>query len=300
MNTNLTGILILVTAYSVWGLFPIYFTLVASVPPWEILSNRIVWSFLILGAVLLYLKKNALTHLRSKKTMTYLFFASFFIASNWLIFIYGVQAEKILETSLGYYLSPLISIALGLVFFKEKMRPLQWLCLFLASCAIVYQWMSLGYFPMISFFLALSFSFYSLMKKKIQIDSLSSLFVETLFLAPFAFLYLAYLHEENTLVFAQSGDIYMSILLFASGVLTITPLLLFSKGLAYVPMYVSGFLQYITPSISFAVGVFLYGEILDTTKIITFSVIWTALVLFIIDASLHHKKNKKQQAVFQP
>ena len=231
--------------------------------------------------------------------MTYLFFASFFIASNWLIFIYGVQAEKILETSLGYYLSPLISIALGLVFFKEKMRPLQWLCLFLASCAIAYQWVSLGYFPMISFFLALSFSFYSLMKKKIQIDSLSSLFVETLFLAPFAFLYLAYLYEENTLVFAQSGDIYMSILLFSSGVLTITPLLLFGKGLAYVPMYVSGFLQYITPSISFAVGVFLYGEVLGTTKIITFSIIWAALVLFIIDASLHHKRSK-QQAVFQP
>ena len=294
MSKHLTGVLILSSAYSIWGLFPIYFTLVASVSPWEILSNRIVWSFLILGAVLLYLQKNSLAHLKNKQTLLYLLLASFFIASNWLIFIYGVQAEKILETSLGYYLSPLLSIALGLIFLKEKMRLLQWLCLLLALCAIIYQWASLGYFPLISFFLALSFSSYSLIKKKVNIDPLSSLFLETLILAPCSFIYLAYLHQTNTLVFAQSGDYYMSFLLLLSGILTIVPLLMFGKGVTYVPLYMSGFLQYITPSISFSVGVFLYGETLDATKIITFCIIWAALILLIIDASLHLKRAKKQ------
>ena len=285
-NTNtFKGMIFLLLAFTLWGTFPIYFTWVKDVNAFEVLAHRIVWSFLILIIILYFTKsiKPLLKHIQDKKTLKQLLIASILISLNWLIFIYAVSQGKILETSIGYYTTPLVIIAIGVFFFKEKLNKYKLIALFFAFMAVAYQWMSLKDFPFIIIGLAISFALYSAVKKRINISGVMSLFIEVLFLLPFAVLFLFYLFFNNELEFIQNSTLNMSFLLFISGVITITPLLLFAKGVQMVPLYLAGFLQYITPTVSFLIAIFIYNEELSVDKIITFSLLWIGLSIFIID-----------------
>ena len=279
------GSIILVCAFTLWGIFPIYFTWVKSINPFEILAHRIVWSVTLLMIILYWMKniKSMLKYTKDKEIFKKLFLASFFISSNWLIFIYAISQGKILDVTIGYYTAPILTIAIGVIIFKEKLNKSQWGALFFVFIAVAYQWLSLRGFPFIIIGLSMSFSFYSVIKKNIKIDSVMSLSIETLFLLPFAVLFLLYLFYNNELAFIQNSTLNMSFLLFLSGIITITPLLLFAKGAKMVPLYLIGLLQFITPTIGFLIAIFVYDEELNTDKLITFGLLWFGLIIFIID-----------------
>ena len=279
------GSIILVCAFTLWGIFPIYFTWVKSINPFEILAHRIVWSVTLLMIILYWMKniKSMLKYTKDKEIFKKLFLASFFISSNWLIFIYAISQGKILDVTIGYYTAPILTIAIGVIIFKEKLNKSQWSALFFVFIAVAYQWLSLRGFPFIIIGLSMSFSFYSVIKKNIKIDSVMSLSIETLFLLPFAVLFLLYLFYNNELAFIQNSTLNMSFLLFLSGIITITPLLLFAKGAKMVPLYLIGLLQFITPTIGFLIAIFVYDEELNTDKLITFGLLWFGLIIFIID-----------------
>ena len=298
MDTTSTskGVILLLLAFTLWGVFPIYFTWVKNVNAFEVLAHRIVWSALILLIVLYFTNqiKTILEHIKNKWMIKQLFIASIFISSNWLIFIYAVSQEKILETAIGYYTAPLLTIAIGVFFLKERLNKYKLIALFFVFLAVLYQWVSLEGFPFIIIGLSVSFSLYSVIKKHIKINGLMSLFIEVLFLLPFSILFLLYLFYNNELVFIQNSQLDMSFLLLCSGIVTISPLLLFAKGVKMVPLYLSGFMQYITPTVSFLIAILVYNEELSLDKIITFSLLWLGLSIFIISeiVSIYRSSNK--------
>ena len=284
-TNNFKGTMFLVLAFTLWGAFPIYFTWVGDVNAFEVLAHRIIWSFPIL-IIILYFTKNIkplLKHMQDKKTLKQLFIASILISLNWLIFIYAVSQGRILETAIAAYTTPLLAIAIGVFFFKEKLNKYKLIALFFAFISVAYQWLSLKEFPFIIIGLPVTFALYSAVKKSIKISGVMSLFIETLFLSPFAILFLFYLFYNNELAFIQSSTLNISFLLFLSGIVAITPLLLFTKGVQMVPLYVVGFVLYITPTVTFLIAIFIYNEELSMDKIITFSLLWIGLSIFIVD-----------------
>lgn len=287
MDNSITfkGVIFLFLAFTLWGMFPIYFTWVGNINAFEVLAHRIVWSSFILIIVLYWRKdiKALMGHMKNKKMLKQLFLASILISLNWLIFIYAVSKGRILETSLGYYTTPLLTIAIGVVFFNERLNTNKLFALFFAFSSVAYQWASLESFPFVVIGLSISFSLYSVVKKNIKINGVMSLFMEVLFLFPFAILFLFYLFYNNELSFLQNSSLNMSFLLFLSGIITIAPLLLFAKGVQIAPLYLVGFISYITPTVSFLIAIFIYNEELSTDKIITFSLLWIGLSIFIID-----------------
>lgn len=291
MNENRIGQIYAVFAFLFWGaIAPIYFKQVANVDPLEVLIHRIIWSFIILIPLLFINKQIDIFKLLIKdyKKLKYLALSTIFVSLNWLVFIWAVANDKIMETALGYYINPLVNVLLGYLFFSERMTKNQYIAIFIASLAVLYQLISAGSLPLISLTLGFTFAFYGMIRKKINVGSIVGLFVETLILLPFALLYLWYIISNDSISFLNSST-YISLMLSLGGVVTIIPLLLFNGAATRMRLTTLGFFQYIGPSCAFLLAIFIYHEDFDIDKLISFSLIWIALVIFSLD-SLRKKK----------
>ena len=283
MSSEKKGTIYAVLAFTFWGLVPIYFKLVNSVDPFEILVHRILWSVVFL-CILIFLTKsfqNFVTIIKDTKKIKILFLSAVLVSINWLTFIWAITNNKIIEASLGYYINPLISVLLGYIFFKERMSKQQFIAIFIAFFAIAYQIFSLGNIPVVSLILAFSFAFYGFARKKVQVESISGLLIETLLVSPFALIYFIYLVSTNQNSFHSSLD-HISLLLIAAGLITIIPLIWFNLAATKISMMKLGFFQYIGPSITFILAIFIYDEPFSFNKLISFILIWIALILFSI------------------
>lgn len=286
------GIFYGVSAYLIWGFLPIYWKLLEPVSAEVVLAHRIIWSFIFMIVFIVITKqlrsflKECKKILHHKKTLLIIVSASFIISSNWLIFIWAVQAERVIQVSLGYYINPLMSVLFGVFFLKEKLSPAQVLSFVLAGIGVLYLTITYGVFPWISLSLAATFAVYGLLKKVVPIRSAFSLAIETLIVTPIALIYLVIF--GNNLGFAQ-GSFSINLLLISAGVATAIPLLLFGSAVQLMPLSMSGFLQYIAPTIMLLMGIFLYNEPFSIPHLITFTLIWISLILY-MSTSLQHKK----------
>ncbi|XJZ26491.1 EamA family transporter RarD [Bacillota bacterium Lsc_1132] len=274
-------------SYLLWGLLPIYWKLLEKVAAKEILANRIFWSFVFMIVVLLITKKWGLFigtlkgFAVNKKQMYALAIASFLISINWFIYIWAVNSGQMIEASLGYYINPLVSFLLGMIVLKERLTGAQYVSFFLAAAGVLIISFSYGRFPWIAIALALSFGLYGLAKKLINVESSVGLTLETLVMTPFALIYMIYLLFNGASAFLSAGA-GTDVLLVGAGAATAVPLLYFAKGAQKIPLSLLGFLQYIAPTITLILGIFMYGEHFSKVQLLAFLFIWSALTIYSI------------------
>jgi chloramphenicol-sensitive protein RarD len=281
------GLLYGVAAYGLWGLMPLYFRAVTPpAGPVEVLAHRIVWSVVFLALVLTGLRRwpDIARCFRSRRLLLLLTASTVLIAVNWFGFIYAVWSEQILQTSLGYFMTPLFSVVLGMIFFRERLRPGQWAALTLATCGIGYLVWTVGEVPWIALTITGSFGLYGLVRKKTPVDALVGLSVETLLLLPPAAGAILFWAAEGTGTFGRDGRI--SGLLTLSGVFTAVPLLCFGAAARRLPLTILGFLQYISPSMSCLLAVLWFDEPFRSEQRVSFGLIWAALALFTVESVL--------------
>lgn len=298
---NTKGIYFTAGAYIFWGVLPIYWKFLDQVPVLEILAHRVIWSFIFVLIIVGLLKRKLLKNffqvqMKQKKTWLGLFLASLLISINWFVYIFAVNTNHIVEASLGYFVNPLVAVLLGIFVLGEKMNVWQAVSFVVAGIGVVYMTLSLGTFPWIALILALSFGFYGLSKKLIKVDSILGMLLETLFIVPFALLFIAYLGVNGQLSFA-TGSVKSDLLLIGSGIATALPLIWFSIGAQKIPLYLVGFLQYIAPTISLLLGVLIYGEAFTKDHAVTFTCIWLALAIFSISNIRQMIKKRKTSTV---
>ncbi|PAU79107.1 EamA family transporter RarD [Halomonas salipaludis] len=267
-------------AYTMWGCFPLFFALFDGVPAWEILIHRIVWSCLFLLGLIAVLGR--FTPLRlalgEPRRLGRVLGCALLIALNWVIFIYAVESRQVLQASLGYFLTPLVNVGLGMLVLRERMAPLQGVAVGLASVAIAIQLIGLGELPWITLVLAFSFGTYGLLRKQVPLDGLSGLFVETLLLLPLALLALGWLTHLDVSHFLSEAR--HTGLLIASGVITALPLLAFAGAARRLRLATLGFLMYINPTIQFFIALLIFGETITPLQLATFVLIWIGLALY--------------------
>jgi len=278
-------------AYTVWGFFPIYFKLLKAVPAEQIVAHRLAWSLVFLVAVVLVGKQWA--RLRSSlrpRALLISLLAGCLLAANWFVYVWGVNEGYILEASLGYFINPLVSVLLGVIFLHERLPVSKWIPIGLAACGVIYLTVSYGRPPWIALALALTFGLYGLVRKISPLDSLYGLTVETgaLFLPSLG--YLLFMDAQGSGAFGRMG-VEVTILLALCGVVTAIPLLLFSEGARNIPLSTLGLLQYITPTLQFLIGVLVYGEEFTRQRMIGFSIIWLALVVFSVGGFVQRKRS---------
>ncbi|EOD56506.1 EamA family transporter RarD [Aeromonas molluscorum] len=290
------GIIYALCAYTLWGIAPIYFKLIAEVPAAEILTHRIIWSCALLAVLVLLGRQwsKVQTVLRKPKVLMTLALTSTVVGGNWLLFIWAINNGHMLDASLGYYINPLFNVLLGMVFLGEKLRRLQWWAVGLAVVGVAVQLIAFGSLPWIALVLASSFAFYGLVRKKLALDALTGLLLETLILLPPAAIYLWGIADSPTSHMADNS-LYLNLMLIAAGAVTTAPLLCFTAAATRLKFSTLGFFQYIGPSLMFILAVTLYGEALRTDKLITFACIWSALVLFSLDG-LRSSRRRSQPA----
>ncbi|MCP1312765.1 MULTISPECIES: EamA family transporter RarD [unclassified Halomonas] len=274
------GVTFGLTAYLMWGCFPLYFALFDGVPAFEVLIHRILWSCVFLVGVITLLKRWApvTNALKAPKRLGRVLVCAVLIGVNWGLYIYAVESRQVLQASLGYFLTPLINVALGVLVLRETMAKPQLAALGLASVAILIQLVTLGELPWISLLLALSFGSYGLFRKQVALDGLSGLFVETLVLLPLALLALGVISAQGASHFLQ--DLPTSVLLASCGVATALPLLAFAGAARRLRLSTLGFLMYINPTMQFLIALVVFGEPLGTIQLVTFVMIWAGLGLY--------------------
>ncbi len=283
VETTSAGILTALAAFCIWGAFPLYFKQLTQYDPIEIIVHRIIWTFLFLLVFVIITKRFSwLDQFRRQPKWLFMTFVSgMIITSNWLAYVWAVNNDHLLEASLGYFMSPLVGVALSLIILKERLRILQWIAIAVASFALLTQLVMLHKIPWVSFILALSFGVYGIMQRKTPLMAVEALFIETLLLVPFALLWLSQANvTSNRLEFWYSSDIWLIML---AGPITLMPLLLFNKSTKMVAYSILSFMNYITPSLVFLLAVFYYHEPFDNKKLMVFSLIWVGLLLFSID-----------------
>ncbi len=286
------GLLAGIIAYTMWGVFPIYFKLTQNVPSLEILAHRVVWAvpfgaFIILARRQWKDVKIALAH---KRTVALLTLAALVIAINWGLYIWAVQSEQIFQASLGYYINPLLYVLIGVMFLGERLHKLQIFAVILAAIGVLTLTIVGGQFPWIALVLAMSFTIYGVVRKQVAIGAMPGLFRETVILVLPALAYLIWLQSQGTLIFAHT-DIKMSALLIFAGPLTVLPLLAFAYAARRLKLSTLGFLQFIGPTMQFFIGL-LYGEKLSTAHLICFGFIWAAVALFVFDAFKRRRRGR--------
>jgi chloramphenicol-sensitive protein RarD len=290
-DAKLVGAACAVTAYLFWAGIPLYFKAVGQVPPLEVLAHRIVWTVVFLGALILSLGhgRRPRATLGDRRLMGMLVLSASIISVNWLIFIWAVANNRVLETSLGYFINPLITVVLAVGFLGERLRPWQWVAVLLAAVAVTILVIGYGRLPWVALCLALSFGFYGLIRKVAPVDGLTGLFVETLMVCPLALAYLIILAGGQAGTFGHaSWD--LNVLLMAGGVVTALPLVLFVEAAKRLRLSTMGFFQYIGPTGHFLLAIFVFGEPFTITHGITFALIWLALAGYSAEASLHRRR----------
>lgn len=272
-------------SYLLWGLLPIYWKLLDNVNAKEILASRVIWSFIFMVIILVLTKKWGLFvqtikgFAKNKKQMYALTIASLLISVNWFIYIWAVNSGHMIEASLGYYINPLISILLGMFILKEKLTVYQYVSFILAAVGVLIISISHGQFPWIALTLALSFGIYGLAKKLINVDSAVGLTLETLVITPIAVIYMGSIFINGSPSFLSEG-VQTDLLLIGAGAATAVPLLYFAKGAQKIPLSLLGFLQYIAPTLTLLLGVFVYNEHFSKIQLLSFMFIWLALTIY--------------------
>ena len=297
MSETRRGLLLGVAAYSLWGLFPLYWPLLEPGGPIEILAHRMVWSLVVMGLLVVVLRRG--TQLRAigrdPRTRRLLVLAAVTITVNWAMFIYGVNSGRVVETSLGYFINPLVTVMIGVLVFSERLRRAQWVALAIGLVAVVVLTVDYGRPPWIALVLAFSFGTYGLMKKSAGVGAVESLAFETSVIAPFALGYLVFLTWVGTSTFTGEGPGH-AVLLTTTGIVTAVPLICFGAAATRVPMVSLGLLQYLTPTLQLATGVFVYGEPMPLGRLAGFVLVWVALVVFSVEA-LRHRRRQVQLAL---
>ncbi len=285
------GILLALAAYGFWGMVPLYFKAVRAVPPLEILAHRVVWSVPLVALLISLLGswEGVRGALRSPRTLGTLALSATLVATNWFTFIYGVNHDRILETSLGYYINPLVNVVLGMAFLRERLTRLQAVSVLLAATGTLYLALSYGRPPWISLIVAFTFGFYGLLRKTVRVDSMGGLLVETTLLAPLALGFLAVMGARHAGTFLAGGA-RISLLLILSGAVTALPLIWFASAARKLPYSVIGLCQYLAPSLTFLMAVFLYDEPFTRPHAVAFGCIWTALAIFTADMWQRQRK----------
>lgn len=288
------GVLLAIGAYTMWGIAPIYFKSIAEVSPLEILSHRVFWSFFLLAALLHFGHqwRSVRDIIKNKTKMMYLISTAILVGANWLIFIWAVTSNHMLDASLGYYINPLINVLLGMVFLGERLRKLQWFAVALAACGVLVQLIVFGSVPVVAIALAMSFGFYGLLRKKVSVEAQTGLFIETLVMLPAASIFLFFIASTPTSNMFENPW-QLNTLLIAAGVITTLPLLCFTGAATRLKLSTLGFFQYIGPSLMFLLAVLIYGEPFTSDKAITFAFIWGALVVFSFDGLHNNRKSRK-------
>jgi chloramphenicol-sensitive protein RarD len=273
------GLLFGVSAYSIWGLLPLYWKLVEEAGAYEILAHRGIWSLLICLSLLALRKqlKSAYKMVRSSRTLSLLFLASGLLTINWGVYIWSVTVNRVVEAALGYYITPLINVTFGVLLLREKLRPAQWIAVALAAAGVVILTLGYGSLPWIALVLAISWGSYSLIKKSLNLGALETLSLETLFAFLPNLVFLFIIQGNGSAEFGSTWSI--SLLLFGAGAATVIPLLLFNGSTTRLPLSTVGLLQYITPTIMFFIGIYINNEDISTTKVIGFAFIWLALAV---------------------
>lgn len=289
-----TGGAFAISAYTLWGLAPLYFKQLVEIPAQEILVHRIIWSVLLLALLISGMRqwRQIVAVLQQPKLVLAMFGTALLLSVNWGLFIWAINNNHMLDTSLGYYINPLFNILLGMLFLGERLRPLQWTAVGLATGGVLLQVVQLGSLPWVALALASSFAFYGLLRKKLPADAIGGLFVESLLLAPLALWYWWQFADSPYVNLAQNNW-SMNLWLMAAGIVTTVPLLCFIAAARRLQLSTMGFFQYIGPSMTFLFGVFLYHEPLEQARLMTFGFIWLALAIYSADAWRHLQRVKR-------
>ena len=298
MTESKKGTLYATTAFTLWGLYPLYWRLLGHVSPFEILVNRIIWSFVTVVLVLIAMRRLSAIKAelqvikKNPKRGLLVVLAGMFIGLNWGFFTWAVDAQLLLHISLGYYINPLLNVLIGVVCFKEKLGRWQVLAVLLALLGVGYLALSYGTLPWLSLLLAGSFGFYSVAKKMLKMDVFVGLFFESLVLLPLGLFFSLWWGMQGTLAFGTEG--VTSWLLFGAGFITLSPLYFFSKGAPRIPLSTLGFLQFIGPTLQVLLAVFITGEYFSQDRFISFLFVWAGCLVFAGSSLLEHKQAQAQ------
>lgn len=279
------GILSAAGAYIIWGVLPIYWKTLSSVPALEILAHRVIWSFAFLAVLLAATGKLAATRREvaaiaaDRRRLAGVVAAALLVTFNWLVYIWAVNASRIVETSLGYYINPLVSVLLGIVILGERLSSWQKAAVALAAAGVLNLTVSVAAFPWVTVTLAVTFGLYGLCKKLLGIGAITGIALETLIVSPVALLYLAWRHAGDGGAFTPAEPA-TALLLLGSGVVSAVPMVLFANGANRLPLTILGFVQFLSPTLALLVGVFLYGEAFTAAHLASFGCIWLALAVF--------------------
>jgi len=275
-----SGILYALASYTLWGLFPIYWKQLQHISAAQLIGHRIIWSFLMLVLVIVGTRQWGKFRVKlTASTLKAHGISALLLGVNWLTFVWAINNGFIIESSLGYFINPLFSVLLGMIFLKEKLRPMQWIPLGLATIGVLYLTFAYGRLPWIALILAFSFGFYGLFKKKSALGSLYGLTLESGIMLLPAFVYLVYEISRGQGVFLQINAT-TDLLLIGGGTVTAIPLLLFAKAVQRIPLTMIGVMQYIAPTGQFLIGVLLYKEEFTLSQAMGFGIIWLALIIF--------------------
>ncbi len=280
-------------AFCIWGLAPLYFKLLGHVGPDEIIAHRVLWSVVLLALFLAARHgRGVLRHVRvGRRTLAALAVSGTLIASNWLIFVYAIHSDQVLSTSLGYFINPLVSVLFGLLFFREALNGLRLLAVMIAASGTLYMTIRVGQFPWLALALAVSFALYGVVRKKTDVGPMVGLFWETLLVAPLALAWLWWLARDARLQFdiTQTGE---AALLVGTGLLTLVPLVLFAAAVRRLQLGTIGLMQYLAPSMTFVLAVYVFGEPFTRDHAITFACVWAALALFTWGGWMRHRQTR--------
>lgn len=286
MNLSASGLFFGVVAYLIWGFIPIYWKQIDHVPAIEVLAHRIIWCavfmliFVVVTGRMRYLSRACITLWNDKKRLLKIIIATTVVNANWFTYIWAVAHDKIVDASLGYYINPLVSVFLGAFFLRERLSFWQWTAFVLSCIGVIAMGVGVGSLPVVAIVLALTFGLYGLLKKQVNIDATSSLTIETVISSVFALAVLAFYVPDGAASFNMSADPRTSLFLIGAGLATAIPLLLFGLAALSLPLFVVGFIQYISPTIGLLLGVFMYHEPFELTQLLAFTFIWIGIIVF--------------------
>ncbi|MCZ4280871.1 EamA family transporter RarD [Kiloniella laminariae] len=292
------GFYLALTAYLWWGLSPLYFKVVSAADPQEVLSHRVIWSVVLLAVILSLRGKwpQVKETFSSPKIWGWLLLSALLVSTNWLIFIWSISVDRLVESSLGYYINPLVNVLLGVLVLKEKLRLLQGAAVALAAVAVAFLAFQGGQFPWIALTLAFTFGIYGLIRKRLPVGAQDGLFVETVMLAPVAIGFLVWSSVRGEAAFLSiSWD--LDLLLFLAGAVTTLPLVCFAAAARRLNYSTIGMIQYVSPTVNLLIAVFLFGEIFTWVHAVTFGLIWLAVLLYSSQSLMEMKRIRKQVAL---
>ena len=291
-DTYLSGLFYALACYATWGVFPLYWKMLSNVPAEQILAHRVIWSAVYLVAMLLVLRnRNFLLYLKRPKTLGLLLITGLLIGGNWGVYIYAVNHNHIVESSLGYYINPLVNVLLGVIFLKECLGKLQLIAVAFALAGVTWLTFHLGRVPWISLFLAVSFALYGLFRKKANLESLPGLLIETLLLSPMALFYLWFVNQQGTGMFMHSS-LFTTILLMLGGPVTAIPLFWFGKAATRIPLSTIGFIQYLSPTLQLIIGLLVFREPFSPMYLASFGLVWIGLVIYSVSLMREYRKRR--------